>query len=115
MISDEVAAGNRYWIDFLTNVGEIDYRHALIIADFGIGSDSPLILYYDETEPCVMLLHWSGGATPVQHAWLRTHPSFATFAQAVGLIEWDQPPESTKTNHQFGWIQPNFSGIMKMS
>ena len=62
-------------------------RKPFAIADFGIGSDSPIILYYQEPEPCVMYLRWSGdGATLVKHTWIRTHPSFAAFAQAVGLI-----------------------------
>lgn len=61
-------------------------RKPFAIADFGIGSDSPIILYDQGPDPCVMHLHWPDGVASVKHAWLRTHPSFAAFAQAVGLI-----------------------------
>lgn len=85
-IADEVNDGNTFWTDFLTNVGEIDYTKALIIADFGMGTDSPIILYYDTPEPSVMYLHWSGGGNvPVQHKWVRTHRSFDEFAIDIKL------------------------------
>lgn len=59
-IADEITHGNNWWIDGLTNVGEIDYDKAIIIADFGAGTDSPIILYYHpETTPVIMYLKWS--------------------------------------------------------
>ncbi len=85
-IADEVAGGNSFWTDFLTNVGAIDYAKALIVADFGMGTDSPIILYYDTPEPSVLYLHWSGGGSiPLKHTWVRTHPSFDAFAKDVEL------------------------------
>ena len=86
-IKDEVDHGNTFWTEFLTNVGEIDYSKALIIADFGAGTDSPIILYYNNDEPSIMYLRWSGGGQfPLKHSWISTHESFNEFAGAVGLI-----------------------------
>ncbi len=72
----------------LTNVGQIDYERALIIADFGMGSDSPIILYYETTsEPVVMYLKWTWHGRKPSHSWKQTHSSFEDFAADVGLIE----------------------------
>ena len=64
----------------------IDYDKALIIADFGLGSDSPIILYYDSLDsPTVMYLRWSGNGQHIRHQWVETHATFDDFASAVGL------------------------------
>lgn len=85
-IADEIAGGNDWWESGLSNVGEIDYSKAVIVADFGIGSDSPIILYYGtSTEPSVMYLKWTGNGSEIQHSWVQTHPSFDKFAEAVRL------------------------------
>jgi hypothetical protein len=86
-IKDEVDHGNTFWTEFLTNVGEIDYSKALIIADFGAGTDSPIILYYADEDPSIMYLRWSFGSQgPLKHSWICTHKSFNEFARSVGLI-----------------------------
>lgn len=86
-IGDEVEHGNTFWTEFLTNVGEIDYSKALIIADFGAGTDSPIILYYDNDEPSILYLKWlRGGQFPLKHSWICTHKSFNEFARDIGLI-----------------------------
>jgi len=85
-ISDEVASGHEFWNRDLSNVGEIEYKNAVIIADFGLGSDSPIILYYDGAkQPSVMYLKWLGNGSDIRHSWVRTHHSFEEFASAVGL------------------------------
>jgi hypothetical protein len=85
-IADEVAGGNKYWVSGVTNANEIDYAKAVIIADFGLGSDSPIILYYrNMNSPVVMYLRWSGNGNNIQHQWIQTHNSFEEFAVAVGL------------------------------
>jgi hypothetical protein len=72
----------------LTNLGEIDYAKAVIIADFGMGSDSPIILYYEDlNEPCVMYLKWTSENHHPTHRWVCTHRSFSAFATDV---RWDQ-------------------------
>jgi hypothetical protein len=86
-IADEVSGGNDFWTRDLTNVGEIEYGKAVIIADFGLGSDSPIILYYQYgLPPAVMYLRWiSLGRGVHHHHWVKTHDTFSEFARAVGL------------------------------
>jgi len=86
-IAIEIARGNSWWRDGLTNVGEIVYENALIIADFGPGSDSPVILYYEQMgEPVVMYLKWSVADGKVSHSWCQSHRSFDDFARDGGLV-----------------------------
>jgi hypothetical protein len=86
-IADELKDGNDWWEWGLKNVGEIEYEKAVIIADFGAGSDSPIILYYsDKEEPKVMYLKWEGNGDDIKHTWVSTHGSFKEFAIDVGLI-----------------------------
>lgn len=87
-ISDEVRGGNTFWQTGVSNPNEIDYDKALIIADFGLGSDSPIILYYDSADsPRVMYLRWIGNGHDIRHQWLETHKCFEDFAAAVGLYQ----------------------------
>jgi hypothetical protein len=86
-IADEVAGGNLFRFKGVTNPDEIDYNRAVIIADFGMGSDSPIILYYSDMDnPVVMYLRWSGNGPNIKQSWVRTHDSFDDFARAIGLI-----------------------------
>jgi hypothetical protein len=85
-IADEVQGGNHWWNDFLINVGEIDYSLAVIIADFGLGSDSVVILYYGHgPEPTVLYLEWPEHSTDL-HAWTLTHNSFEELASDLALL-----------------------------
>jgi hypothetical protein len=55
------------------------------IADFGIGSDSPVALDYRESteEPRVIRLQWGRGGQA--NHWVPMAPDFATFAKVLGL------------------------------
>lgn len=87
-IADEVNHDNTFWVRDLTNYGEIDYSKAVIIADFGLGSDSPIILYYDDSEsPKVMYLKWSISGSDIHHSWVCTHSSLEKFAADTGLLD----------------------------
>ena len=87
-IADEIEQGNEFWVQYLTNYGEIDYSKAVIIADFGIGTDSPIILYYDDSEaPKIMYLKWSFSGSEIRHSWVCTHNSFEEFAIDTGLLD----------------------------
>jgi hypothetical protein len=86
-IEHECKWNSKFWIDALTNVGEIDYAKSLIIADFGLGSDSVIVLNYEAgPEPRVLYLRWSGNRPNHQHDWVCSHESFEEFARAVGLL-----------------------------
>ena len=90
-IGDEVDSGNDFWNRDLTNVGEIDYRRAVILADFGLGSDSPIILHYgkDIQVPAVMYLKWLGDGADITHKWIQTHDTFEQFATDIGFGQVD--------------------------
>ena len=86
-IANEVDHGNDFWVRYLTNYGEIDYSKAVIIAHFGLGSDSSIILYYDNIEaPKIMYLKWSINGSDIHHSWICTHLSFEKFADDTGLL-----------------------------
>ncbi len=75
--------------DFWERFGALDQiapRKALIIGDFGIGSDSPIILDYarDGANPPVLRLRW--GADRVNQ-WVQGADSFDAFACMLGLSE----------------------------
>ena len=85
-IADEVEDVNDFWTTGVTNPSEIDYSKALIIADFGLGSDSSIVLYYGATAaPSVLYLKWEGSGNAIRHKWVETHSSFDDFVDATGL------------------------------
>lgn len=66
-------------------VHEIDPELALVIGDFGLGSDVPIILDYrsDKTNPCVMNLEWKivPDKSPFcDNHWMKLSDTFADFA-----------------------------------
>ena len=70
-IGDDVRGGNRFWKTGVTNPKQIDYDRALIIADFGMGSDSPIVLYHHPQDaPRVMYLRWMGNGQDIRHEWV---------------------------------------------
>ncbi|MEM9563980.1 MAG: hypothetical protein AAGA93_15265 [Actinomycetota bacterium] len=81
-------AGWTFWPEF-GSTHELDPALALIIGDFGLGSDSPILLDYRSTpEPTVLRLAWLDGGTapaPPATTWVTIAPSFADFAAAIGL------------------------------
>ncbi len=58
---------------------------AIEIADFGIGSDSPILLYYNQskTEPVVINLEWQEG--PNSNSWVVMAESFSAFVDLLGI------------------------------
>ncbi len=58
---------------------------AIEIADFGIGSDTPILLYYDKskTEPAVINLDWQN--SPNSNSWVVMADSFSAFVDLLGI------------------------------
>ena len=58
--------GERVWADRLFDPAGIDRRLAVVIGDFGVGSDAPIVLdhRHDPENPRVLRLRWSAAARP---------------------------------------------------
>ena len=58
---------------------------AIEIADFGIGSDSPILLHYgkSKTEPIVINLQWHDGDNA--NTWVVLAESFSAFVDLLGI------------------------------
>jgi len=54
----EARRSNTYWEDKRSALGEIDPELSLIIGDFGLGSDTAIILDYRTEKPRLLRLHW---------------------------------------------------------
>jgi hypothetical protein len=66
---------------------QIDPERAVIIGDFGLGSDSPIILDYarNSSNPPVLRLRW--GARGTGNEWVAGACDFDKFAEMLGLTE----------------------------
>jgi hypothetical protein len=65
--------------------GDIDYDRAVVIADFGLGSDAPIALDYRQSLdcPCVIRYRWSQRGE--RNRWVHVAPSFSQFAEMLEL------------------------------
>jgi len=73
---------SNYWSEFGA-VSEINPDLSIIIGDFGLGSDAPLILKYESqnSTPSVWKLVWAEKG----NYWREVSPSFKEFLEALGL------------------------------
>jgi hypothetical protein len=87
-IAQERAAGGAgdFWERFGA-LEQIDPQRALIIGDFGLGSDSPIILDFgrDASNPPVLRLKW--GPRGQGNEWVQGAQDFDKFAEMLGLTE----------------------------
>jgi len=90
-IAGEIGSASKPVLEFWSEFGalnDISPEEALIIADFGLGSDSPIILHYRDNPrlPCVLRLRWSSD-TPgkTSNKWVMGARSFDEFAEMLGL------------------------------
>ena len=81
-LASEIAANPGFWGEHGA-LTEIDPDLALVIGDFGSGSDTAIVLDYRRSpnEPSVMRLAW----TSQGNHWVEAAPSFEAFAQALQL------------------------------
>jgi len=71
---------------------QIDPGRALLIADFGLGSDAPIALDLRvcTQDPPVICLKWDdSNYSDGQHQWVQLAPSFSEFVKVLQL--WDLP------------------------
>jgi hypothetical protein len=55
---EEARKSNSYWEDERSAIGEIDPDLSLIIGDFGLGSDTAIVLDYRTAHPRLLRLQW---------------------------------------------------------
>jgi hypothetical protein len=81
----EESEHNMFWYSDIAAPRGISFDMSLIIGDFGLGSDAPILLDYraDENHPRVIRLRWSGNGTT--NEWVEMAPDFETFADTLGL------------------------------
>lgn len=92
-IAETVASGG--FSDFWKRFGALEQivpEQALIIADFGLGADSVVILAFDRDalNPPVLRLHWGQDR---RNEWVEGARDFEEFAQMLGLTK-DTLPKS---------------------
>jgi hypothetical protein len=89
-IAAERAAGGSgdFWPRFGA-LHQIDSEKAVVIGDFGLGSDSPIILDYSRNaaDPPVLRLRWSGNGPQVNTEWVEGARNFDHFAELLGLSD----------------------------
>lgn len=87
-IEQLIKDGDVFWMDEM--LSSIDYQRAVLIGDFGIETDTAIILYYefDETTPIIMKLEWYGekGSNIIDKArWVKVSDTFKEFCQLLNL------------------------------
>jgi hypothetical protein len=88
-VADEVSrCPQKFWSEYGA-LDEISPAHSLIIGDFGLGSDAPIILDYREggVNPPILRLRWFETASGRKTSWVRGADSFDEFADLLGLRE----------------------------
>lgn len=65
--------------------GDIDYDRAVIIADFGMGSDAPLALDYRPNLDCPSVIRYRWSDRGERNRWVHVAPSFSHFAEMLEL------------------------------
>ena len=83
-VAEAVARGDRFYERFGA-LHELVPKAAIAVADFGIGSDAPILLDYraGPSDPRVIHLEWPGGDHPSH--WVVMAPDFASFVEMLGL------------------------------
>lgn len=83
-----------FWTHPMAAAGEIDMAKSILIGDFGLGSDSPLLLDYRYTlsQPSVLRLKWGGALFDVatrehicNNHWVVAAETFGRFVEVLDL------------------------------
>lgn len=65
--------------------GDIDYERAVVIADFGLGSDAPIALDYRQNLDCPSVIRYCWSHRGERNRWIHVAPSFSRFAEMLEL------------------------------
>jgi hypothetical protein len=90
-----VEEDNLNWFERFRHPDEIDFSQALVVGDFGIGSDNPIVLDYSSSPPAVKALKFSASPNPawpgtgtrflVEGHWFVISPTLEEFVQRLGI------------------------------
>ncbi len=85
LISDLVANGDEFWSREEANPSGLSHEHAVVIGDFGLGSDAPIVLDYssDLQNPEVKRLRW--GSSFSENQWVTASKDFDTMCRILQL------------------------------
>ena len=94
-VAELVREGDVFWDRPSSDPDGLDREKALVIGDFGLGSDAPIVLDYRDNEvvPVVRYLQWTDQADEEvsspsfgsSNAWVLLAPSFELFVQSLAL------------------------------
>jgi len=86
-VAQEIESGSDFWEMPETMVGQIDPQKSVVIAGFGHGSDSVLVLDYRANVwvPAVIRLQWAEVDPESNNKWVAVAPTFKAFCQALGI------------------------------
>lgn len=86
-IEQEINEGMEIWKETMSAPEMVSFHSSLIIGDFGLGSDAPIILDYRQSPPTVLRLVWSeDGSDNKWKLW------FNTFDEMCDTLQMDAPP-----------------------
>ena len=74
---------NGFWGDHAAPE-QLDFNNALVLGDFGLGSDAPIVLDYSDNRdhPSVKRLQWHAEG----NCWVKVCETFSEFANLLGLL-----------------------------
>jgi hypothetical protein len=86
---------NLDWFERFRHPDEIDFSQALVVGDFGIGSDNPIVLDYSSSPPAVKALTFSASPNPawsgsgrrflIEGHWFVVYPTLEEFVRKLGI------------------------------
>lgn len=83
-----MANGDEFWTRPCAAPESLDHAKAIMIGDFGMGADSPLVLDYrhSPSDPSVLRLKWSWSRNGEPHnEWAEVAATFPFFVEMLGL------------------------------
>lgn len=86
--SKQLVGGADFFKDYKETLVQIDPEKALLIADFGAGSDAPIALDFraNQADPPVIGLQWCAAPrTDKKSYWIQIAPSFSAFVKKLNL------------------------------
>jgi hypothetical protein len=92
----EARRSNKYWEDVRSAIGEIDPDLSLIIGDFGLGSDTAIILDYRTLSPRLLRLQWGAH----ENHWVDCALSIAELAAHIRKQKAE--PDGAANSHRAG-------------